>query len=143
MALIGYARVSTTEQNLDLQRNALAKAGCEEIREDQASGVKAERPGLAGVLGHVRRGDTLVVWKLDRLGRSMAHLIETVRKLDAKGVGFRSLTEEVDTTTLGGMPVFSIFGALAQFECDLICKRTSAWLRGAGAAAARAGGGQW
>ena len=90
MALIGYARVSTTEQNLALQRNALAKAGCEEIHEDQASGAKAERPGLAEALGHVRRGDTLVVWKLDRLGRSMAHLIETVRKLETKGVqGFR------------------------------------------------------
>jgi len=115
MALIGYARVSTAEQNLDLQRNALAKAECEEIHEDQASGAKAERPGLAEVLGHVRRGDTLVVWKLDRLGRSMAHLIETVRKLETKGVGFRSLTEGVDTTTPGGTLVFHIFGALAHY----------------------------
>jgi len=131
IALIGYARVSTAEQHLDLQKNALAKTGCEEIREDQASGAKAERPGLAEVLGHVRRGDTLVVWKLDRLGRSMAHLIETVRKLETKGVGFRSLTEGVDTTTPGGTLVFHIFGALAQFERDLIRERTSAGLRAA------------
>ena len=86
VALVGYARVSTAEQNLDLQKNALAKAGCEDVFKDQASGAKAERPGLARALGHVRRGDTLVVWKLDRLGRSMAHLIETVRKLEAKRV---------------------------------------------------------
>ena len=114
MALVGYARVSTAEQNLGLQRDALTKAGCEEVFEDQASGAKAERPGLTEALGYVRRGDTLVVWKLDRLGRSMAHLIETVRKLEAKGVGFRSLTEGVDTTTTGGTLVFHIFGALAQ-----------------------------
>lgn len=122
-----------------MQRNALAKAGCEEICEDQASGAKAERPGLAEVLGHVRRGDTLVVWKLDRLGRSMAHLIETVRKLDAKGVGFRSLTEGVDTTTPGGTLVFHIFGALAQFERDLIRERTSAGLRAAEARGRKGG----
>ena len=85
MALVGYARVSTAEQNLDLQRSALAKAGCEEVYEDHASGAKAERPGLAEALGHVRRGDTLVVWKLDRLGRSMAHLIDTVPGLTHKG----------------------------------------------------------
>lgn len=139
MALIGYARVSTTEQNLALQRNALAKAGCEKIHEDQASGVKAERPGLAEALGHVRRGDTLVVWKLDRLGRSMAHLIETVRKLETKGVGFRSLTEGVDTTTPGGRLVFHIFGALAQFERDLIRERTTAGLRAAEARGRKGG----
>jgi DNA invertase Pin-like site-specific DNA recombinase len=132
MALVGYARVSTAEQNLGLQRDALAKAGCEEVFEDQASGAKAERPGLTEALGYVRRGDTLVVWKLDRLGRSMAHLIETVRKLEAKGVGFRSLTEGVDTTTTGGTLVFHIFGALAQFERDLIRERTSAGLKAAG-----------
>jgi DNA invertase Pin-like site-specific DNA recombinase len=132
MALVGYARVSTAEQNLGLQRDALTKAGCEEVFEDQASGAKAERPGLTEALGYVRRGDTLVVWKLDRLGRSMAHLIETVRKLEAKGVGFRSLTEGVDTTTTGGTLVFHIFGALAQFERDLIRERTSAGLKAAG-----------
>ena len=139
MTLIGYARVSTAEQNLDLQRNALVKAGCEEIREEQASGAKAERPGLTGVLGHVRRDDTLVVWKLDRLGRSMPHLIETVRKLEAKGVGFRSLTEGVDTTTPGGTLIFHIFGALAQFERDLIRERTSAGLRAAEARGRKGG----
>jgi len=126
MALIGYARVSTAEQNLDLQRNALVKAGCEEIHEDQASGAKAERPGLAKVLGHLRRGDTLVVWKLDRLGRSMAHLIETVRKLETKGVGFRSLTEGVDTTTPGGTLVFHIFGALAHYAEPAIMRSGAA-----------------
>ena len=131
-AALRYARVSTAEQNLGLQRDALAKAGCEEVFEDQASGAKAERPGLTEALGYVRRGDTLVVWKLDRLGRSMAHLIETVRKLEAKGVGFRSLTEGVDTTTTGGTLVFHIFGALAQFERDLIRERTSAGLKAAG-----------
>lgn len=139
MALIGYARVSTTEQNLALQRNALAKASCERIYEDQASGVKAERPGLAEALGHVRRSDTLVVWKLDRLGRSMAHLIETVRKLETKGVGFRSLTEGVDTTTPGGTLVLHIFGALAQFERDLIRERTTAGLRAAEARGRKGG----
>lgn len=131
MALVGYARVSTTEQNPALQRDALAKAGCEDVFEDQASGTEAERPGLARALGHMRCGDTLVVWKLDGLGRSMAHLIETVRKLEAKGVGFRSLTEGVDTTTPGGTLVFHIFGALAQFERDLIRERTNAGLKAA------------
>ncbi len=139
MALIGYARVSTAEQHLDLQRNALAKAGCEAVHEDRASGAKAERPGLTEVLGHVRRGDTLVVWKLDRLGRSMAHLIETVRKLETKGVGFRSLTEGVDTTTPGGTLVFHVFSALAQFERDLIRERTSAGLKAAEARGRKGG----
>jgi DNA invertase Pin-like site-specific DNA recombinase len=139
VALVGYARVSTAEQNLDLQRSALAAAGCEEVHEDHASGAKAERPGLAEALGHVRRGDTLVVWKLDRLGRSLAHLIDTVRTLEAEGVGFRSLTEGVDTTTPGGMLVFHIFGALAQFERDLIRERTSAGLKAAEARGRKGG----
>ena len=119
--------------------DALAEAGCEEVHEDHASGAKAERPGLAEALGHVRRGDTLVVWKLDRLGRSMAHLIDTVRRLEAKGVGFRSLTEGVDTTTPGGTLVFHIFGALAQFERDLIRERTSAGLKAAEARGRKGG----
>lgn len=124
MALIGYARVSTVEQNLSLQKDALAKTACQDIFADHASGAKAERPRLAEALAFCRRGDTLVTWKLDRLGRSMAHLIETARKLEAKGVGFRSLTEGVDTTTPGGTLVFHLFGALAQFERDLIRERT-------------------
>ena len=137
MARIGYARVSTAEQNLLLQHDALAGVGCETVFEDHTSGAKAERPGLAQALAYLRRGDVLVVWKLDRLGRSMAHLIDTVRGLEAKGVGFRSLTEGVDTTTPGGTLVFHIFGALAQFERDLIRERTQA-----GLAAARARGRQ-
>lgn len=139
MALIGYARVSTAEQNLALQLDALRAAGCEEIFEDHASGAKADRPGLAKALGHLRSGETLVVWKLDRLGRSMAHLIETVRKLEAKGVGFRSLSEGVDTTTPGGTLVFHLFGALAQFERDLIRERTRAGLKAAEARGRKGG----
>lgn len=131
VALIGYARVSTADQSLALQRDALAAIGCAPVFEDHASGSKAERPGLAQALGYVRSGDVLVVWKLDRLGRSMAHLIETVRALEAKGVGFRSLTEGIDTTTPGGTLIFHVFGALAQFERDLIRERTNAGLRAA------------
>ena len=131
MALIGCARVSTAEQSLALQRDALHAAGCEEVYEDHGSGARADRPGLAAALAHVRRGDTLVTWKLDRLGRSMGHLIETVRALEARGVGFRSLTEGVDTTTPGGTLVSHLFGALAQFERDLIRERTGAGLRAA------------
>ena len=139
MTLVGYARVSTTEQSLAPQTDALRAAGCETIFEDCASGAKAERPGLAEALAYVRRGDTLVVWKLDRLGRSMAHLIETVRMLEDKGVGFRSLTEGVDTTTSGGTLVFHLFGALAQFERDLIRERTRAGLKAAEARGRKGG----
>lgn len=139
MALIGYARVSTAEQSLALQRDALAAAGCETVFEDQASGARADRPGLVEALGYLRRGDALVVWKLDRLGRSMAHLIETIRSFDAKGVGFRSLTEGVDTTTPGGTLVFHLFGALAQFERDLIRERTQAGLKAAEARGRKGG----
>jgi DNA invertase Pin-like site-specific DNA recombinase len=139
MPQIGYARVSTAEQSLALQLDALRAAGCERMFEDHASGAKADRPGLAEALAYLRRGDTLVVWKLDRLGRSMGHLIETVRGLAAKGVGFRSLTEGVDTTTPGGTLVFHLFGALAQFERDLIRERTHAGLSAA-AARGRKGG---
>lgn len=139
MTLMGYARVSTTEQSLAPQTDALRAAGCETIFEDCASGARAERPGLAEALAHVRRGDTLVVWKLDRLGRSMAHLIETVRMLEDRGVGFRSLTEGVDTTTSGGTLVFHLFGALAQFERDLIRERTRAGLKAAEARGRKGG----
>lgn len=139
MALIGYARVSTGEQDLALQRDALRAAGVKKVFDERASGATAERPGLAEALAYVREGDTLVVWKLDRLGRSMAHLIEAVRALDAKGAGFRSLTEGLDTTSPGGTLVFHIFGALAQFERDLIRERTRAGLAAA-AARGRKGG---
>ena len=131
MAAIGYARVSTTDQDLALQLDALAKAGCARIFEDKASGAKADRPWLAAALCFVRQGDILTVWKLDRLGRSLPHLIETVNALEARGVTFRSLTEAIDTTTPGGRLVFHIFGALGQFERDLIRERTRAGLEAA------------
>jgi DNA invertase Pin-like site-specific DNA recombinase len=139
MAAIGYARVSTTDQDLALQLDALAKAGCARVFEDKASGAKADRPGLAAALGFVREGDILTVWKLDRLGRSLPHLIETVNALETRGVSFRSLTEAIDTTTPGGRLVFHIFGALGQFERDLIRERTRAGLDAA-AARGRQGG---
>ena len=139
MALIGYARVSTAEQDTALQTDALRKVGCDKIFEDTASGAKAERPGLAAALAYVREGDTLVVWRLDRLGRSLPHLIETIGALEARGVGFRSLTEAIDTTTSGGRLIFHVFGALGQFERDLIRERTKAGLTAA-AARGRKGG---
>jgi DNA invertase Pin-like site-specific DNA recombinase len=129
--LIGYARVSTTEQNLDLQKDALHAAGCERIFTDTASGAKADRPGLAAALEHCRKGDTLVVWKLDRLGRSLPHLVETVRELLDRGVGFKSLQEAIDTTTSGGKLIFHIFASLAEFERDIIRERTNAGLTAA------------
>lgn len=128
MALIGYARVSTAEQDTALQADALRKAGCERIFEDTASGAATERPGLTDALAWLREGDVLVVWRLDRLGRSLPHLIETVGALEARGVGFRSLTEAIDTTTSGGRLIFHVFGALGQFERDLIRERTKAGL---------------
>jgi DNA invertase Pin-like site-specific DNA recombinase len=131
VALIGYARVSTPDQKLSLQHDALERAGCERVFDDQASGARTDRPGLAEALAYLRSGDTLVVWKLDRLGRSMSHLIEKIGELAARGIGFRSLTENIDTTTPGGMLVFNIFGSLAQFERDLIRERTQAGLRAA------------
>ncbi len=133
--LIGYARVSTLDQTLALQQDALTTAGCERIFTDTASGARTDRPGLADALGHLRQGDTLVVWRLDRLGRSLAHLIDTIRDLQERGIGFRSLQEQIDTTTSGGKLVFHVFGALAEFERDLIRERTHA-----GLAAARARG---
>jgi DNA invertase Pin-like site-specific DNA recombinase len=132
---IGYARVSTGEQTLDLQIDALRKAECGKLFTETASGAKADRPVLANVLTYLRAGDTLVVWRLDRLGRSLPHLIETVTALQERGIGFRSLTEQIDTTTSGGKLVFHVFGALAEFERDLIRERTQA-----GLAAARARG---
>jgi DNA invertase Pin-like site-specific DNA recombinase len=126
--LIGYARVSTQDQTLDLQRNALHKANCEQIFTDTVSGTKARRPGLEEALSHLRSGDTLVVWQLDRLGRSLRHLIDTVTSLQEQDIGFKSLTENIDTTTSGGKLVFHIFGALAEFEREIIRERTKAGL---------------
>ncbi len=114
--LLGYARVSTAEQNADLQTDELSSAGCYEVFVDHASGVLDRRPELDTVLERLRPGDTLVVWRLDRLGRSLRHLIDTVTALDERGVGFRSLRESIDTTTAGGRLVFHLFGALAQFR---------------------------
>ena len=139
MALIGYARVSTAEQDTALQTDALRKAGCERVFEDVVSGAKADRPGLAASLAYLRDGDVLAVWRLDRLGRSLPHLIETIGALEARGVGFRSLTESIDTTTSGGRLIFHVFGALGQFERDLIRDRTKAGLTAA-AARGRKGG---
>jgi DNA invertase Pin-like site-specific DNA recombinase len=135
--LIGYARVSTDDQNLDLQRDALVRAGCEKIYTDQQSGASTDRLGLTGVLEMARSGDTLVVWRLDRLGRSLKHLIHLVEKLEHQGIGLRSLQENIDTTTNGGRLVFHLFGALAEFERNLIRERTQA-----GLSAARARGRQ-
>ena len=129
--LIGYARVSTLDQTLALQQDALTAAGCEHIYTDTVSGSVTNRPGLTQALSHLRPGDTLVVWRLDRLGRSLPHLIETVRQLQERGVGFRSLQEQIDTTTSGGKLVFHVFGALAEFERDLIRERTHAGLAAA------------
>jgi len=136
--LIGYARVSTPDQNLTLQVDALKAAGClnRNIFLDSASGAHANRPGLSDCLNALQKGDTLVVWRLDRLGRSMPHLVSLVEALNAKGVGFRSLCDGlIDTTTASGELIFNLFSALAQFERRLIQERTCA-----GLAAARARG---
>ena len=137
--LIGYARVSTDEQNLDSQLSALKTAGCEEIYTDKVSGTKATRPGLTEALSHLRPGDTFVVWRLDRLGRSLRHLIDTVTDFQDRGIGFKSLTESIDTTTSGGRLVFNIFGALAEFEREIIRERTLAGLQAARARGRRGG----
>jgi DNA invertase Pin-like site-specific DNA recombinase len=129
--LIGYARVSTGEQNLDLQRDALQKAGCEHIFTDEMSGAKGERPGLAQALAFLRPGDTLVVWRLDRLGRSLNDLIARLDELRQRTIGFKSLHESIDTTSPAGKLQFHIFSALAEFERDLIRERTMAGLRAA------------
>ena len=136
---IGYARVSTEEQTLNLQLDALKTAGCDQVFTDRVSGAKAERPGLANALGHLRSGDTLVVWRLDRLGRSLPHLIETITALADRGVSFKSLTESIDTTNTGGRLIFHIFGALAEFERDLIRERTQAGLTAARARGRKGG----
>ncbi len=125
---VGYARVSTHEQDTTLQRVALEEAGCGKVYEETASGAQRDRPALAEALGFMREGDTLVVWKLDRLARSTKQLIETVEGLEARGVGFLSLTEKIDTTSAGGRLIFHVFAALAEFERGLIRERTVAGL---------------
>jgi DNA invertase Pin-like site-specific DNA recombinase len=137
--LIGYARVSTQDQTLNLQKDALEKLGCNKIFTDTSSGTKAERKGLEEALEYVREGDTLVVWRLDRLGRSLKHLIETISQLDTRKIGFKSLTENIDTTTSGGKLIFHIFGALAEFERNLIRERTNAGLQAARARGRKGG----
>jgi len=128
---IGYARVSSDDQNLDLQRDALKLAGCERFYEEKESGGKADRAELARLFEALRPGDTLVVWRLDRLGRSLKHLIQTVEHLETLGVAFQSVTEAIDTSSSGGKLVFHIFAALAEFERALIRERTQAGLRAA------------
>lgn len=131
VVLIGYARVSTGEQNLDLQIDELKKAGCENIFNDELSGTKSERPGLEEALAFVRVDDTLVAWRLDLLGRSLKDLVQKVEDLNARGVDFCSLHENIDTVSPGGKFQFHIFSALAEFERDLIRERTMAGLRAA------------
>ncbi len=133
--LLGYARVSTTDQDAALQVDALNAAGCYRVFVDTISGSLEHRPELEKLLDQIRPGDTLVVWRLDRLGRSIRHLIDQLQVLSARGVGFRSLQETIDTTSPGGRLVFHVFAALAEFERDLIRERTNA-----GLAAARARG---
>lgn len=128
---IGYARISTADQNLELQTDALEKVGCEKIFTDQASGARDDRKGLIDAIEFCRKGDSLVVWKLDRLGRSLRHLIKTINLLLEKKVGFVSIQESIDTTTSGGKLIFHVFGALAEFERELIRERTNAGLASA------------
>lgn len=129
--LIGYVRVSTSDQNLDLQLDALKQVGCDKIYNDIASGAKDDRIGLAEVLNYIRKDDTLVVWRLDRLGRSLRHLIDTINQINDQGSYFRSIQESIDTSTSGGKLIFHIFGALAEFERDIIRDRTNAGLEAA------------
>ena len=132
---IGYCRVSSNDQTLNLQKDALKKAGCEKIFSDTVSRAKESRLGLDQCLDQLREDDILVVWRLNRLGRSLKHLLTLVEDFSTKGIGFVSLTEAIDTTTSGGKLVFSIFGAIAKFERQIIRERTNA-----GLAAARARG---
>ena len=137
--LIGYARVSTVDQDTALQLDALSRAGCERVFEERASGAKSDRPVLAEVMDYAREGDVVVVWRLDRFGRSLKDLISNVEILRERGVGFRSLTEAVDTTSSTGKLVFHIFGALAEFERELIRERTMAGLEAARARGRKGG----
>ena len=136
---IGYARVSTSDQKLDLQMDALRDAGCDRLFTDMISGAKTARPGLEQTLTACRQGDTLVVWKLDRLGRSLPHLVQTVHDLGQRGVGFQSLQENIDTTSSNGRLVFNLFATLAEFERDVIRERTRAGLTAARARGRKGG----
>lgn len=129
--LLGYARVSTAEQTVEAQSDALRAAGCSRIWIDTASGATTSRPELDDLLTHLRPGDTLVVWRLDRLGRSLPHLLQTVESFREQDVAFKSLSEAIDTTTSGGRLIFSIFGAIAEFERNLIRERTQVGLTAA------------
>lgn len=126
--MIGYARVSTQDQNLDLQTEALTRAGCEKIYEDKISGIRAERPGLTRALEMLREGDTLVVWKLDRLGRSVKQLVDMVGELHKQGIQFKSLTDAIDTGTPAGRFFFHVMASLAEMERELVIERTRAGL---------------
>jgi DNA invertase Pin-like site-specific DNA recombinase len=137
--LLGYARVSTDDQNLDLQRDALRVAGCERIFEDRLSGAKAARPGLTQLLDVARMGDLVVVWRLDRLGRSLHDLIVMARQLEEAGIGLMSLQEKIDTSSSGGRLIFHMFGALAEFERHVIRERTQAGLNAARARGRKGG----
>ena len=137
--LIGYERVSTDDQNLALQHDALQAAGCKKIFSDKMSGAKADRPGLKQAFDFAREGDTLVVWRLDRLGRSLKDLIALVEELEGRKIGFRSLQENIDTTTSGGKLVFHLFGALAEVERNLIRERTQAGVQAARARGRKGG----
>lgn len=137
--IVGYARVSTQDQNPQLQLDALAKAGCEQVFQERVTGKFRDRPELISCLRTLRRGDSLAVWKLDRLARSLKDLVEIIHELEQRGVGFRSLTEAIDTTSTGGRLVFHIFGALAEFEHALIRERTLAGLSAARARGRKGG----
>jgi len=137
--LVGYARVSTQDQNPALQLDALKAAGCEKLFVEKASGAQRDRPELLAALDYLRAGDSLVVWKLDRLARSLKQLIETVELLESREIGLRSLTEAIDTTTAGGKLVFHVFGALAEFERSIIRERTRAGLEAARARGKKGG----
>lgn len=139
MAAIGYARVSTTDQHLALQLDALQQAGCAHLFEETASGAQRDRPELRNAIASLKSGDTLVVWKLDRLARSLSQLIDTIDELHQLGCGFRSITESIDTTTAGGRLIFHIFGALAEFERSIIRERTVAGLQAARARGRKGG----
>ena len=137
--LIGYARVSTDDQNLDLQHDALENAGCEKFYDDHMTGSKINRPGLDAAIDFARHGDIIVVWRLDRLSRSLKDLIEMVGKLDEKGIGLNSLHESINTSSSSGKLIFHIFGALAEFERNLIRERTHAGLQAARARGRKGG----